>query len=109
MPIVSGEKLNPIPKMNVIAERELFLVETGGQRKPVVVKLCQPYWIEEGVEAACPVFIEGMLSGSSEIYGMDLFNAVECAIRFVNSYLRGNSEGTLCWASGEPYVDEEDV
>lgn len=95
--------------MNVIAERSLLLVESGtGQRRPVTVKLGQPYWVEEGAEAACPVLIEGMLSGPSDIYGMDLLDAVECAIRFINSYLKGGSEGNLCWPSGEPYESEDE-
>lgn len=94
--------------MNVIAERQLLLVAEG-QRKPVLVKLGQPYWVEEGIEAACPVFVEGMLSSSSDIHGVDFLDAIECAIRFVNSYLKDNPEGTVCWASGEPYVDENDV
>ncbi|MFC5771124.1 DUF6968 family protein [Thauera sinica] len=93
--------------MNVIAERSLVLVENGtGQRRPVTVRLGQPYWIEEGIEAACPVLIEGMLSGASDIYGMDLLDAVECAVRFVNSYLKDSSEGSLCWPSGESYESE---
>ena len=95
--------------MNAFAERSLLLVESGtGQRRPVTVRLGQPYWVEEGVEAACLVRIEGMLSGPSEIYGMDLLDAVECAIRFVNAYLKNCSEGNLCWPSGESYEGEDE-
>jgi hypothetical protein len=97
--------------MKVIAERSLLLVESGtGQRKPVSVKLGQPYWVEEGIEAACPVFIEGMLSAPSDIHGMDLLDAVECALRFINSYLKDSPEGSICWPSGDPYPgDDENV
>lgn len=56
------------------------------------------------------MFIEGMLSGPSDIHGMDLLNAIECALRFINSYLKGSSEGSICWPSGEPYsADDEDA
>ena len=99
--------MSATPQMKVMAERSLLLVESAtGQRKTVTAKLGQPYWVEEGVEAACPVFIEGMLSGPSDIHGMDLLDAVECALGFINSYLKDSPEGTLCWPTGEPYADD---
>jgi hypothetical protein len=74
----------------------------------VTVKLGEPYWVEEGIAAACPVFIEGMLSAPSDIHGMDLLHAVECALRFINSYLKYNPEGSIYWPSCEPYPGDDE-
>lgn len=101
--------MSAVPQVNVIAERELLLIDDKGQRKRVSVKLGKPYWVDEGIEAVCPVFIEGMLGSPSDISGMDLFDAVECAINFVNSYLKNNPAGSLSWPSGEPYEGEDDA
>ena len=76
-----GEKLNSTNEFVLLAERSLFLVEKEtDQRKPITVRLGQPYWTEHGIEAACPVLVEGMLVGRSDIRGADLLDAVELAI-----------------------------
>lgn len=92
-------------KSDFLTIRKLLFVDSEtGETKSVTVKLGQPYWTEEGVEAACPVLIEGMLSRQSDIYGIDFLNAIELAIQFINTYLACHA-GQLRWSSGEVYED----
>jgi hypothetical protein len=92
---------------DVIAERTLLLVNSAdGVRQEITVQIGRPYWVEAGIEAACPVAILGLLDRRDDIRGVDLLNAIESALKFVHKYLSGREpELRVCWADGENYFD----
>lgn len=94
-------------KFEEIAQRKLLLKKiSSNTQEEIVVKLGKPYWVDEGIEAACPVVIENFLNEQKIIVGVDFINAIESALKFVDSYLSGReSEYIICWLDGEPYFD----
>jgi hypothetical protein len=94
-------------EFDLVAERTLILVEAAsGARREIKIQIGKPYWTEAGVEAACPVAILGLLERRDDIRGVDLVNAIESALKFVQQYLSGREPDVqVCWADGEPYFD----
>lgn len=63
-----------------------------------------PRWTKKGVEAACPVAIEGWLGQVQDICGIDPMSAMEMALYFANSLFKQLSPSkTLTWPNGDPY------
>jgi hypothetical protein len=93
------------PNFEKIAERELLLGDNEtDQQVPIVVKLGKPYWIEPGIEAACPIAIDGLLERRKDIRGIDLIQALELALKFAASFLANPPQGkTILWPSGEVF------
>jgi hypothetical protein len=90
-----------------IAERKLWLAdETNGGHADLRVEIGRPQWTEVNVEASCEVFIHGLMNSALNIYGSDLFNALECALGFVNSELKNITfPKKVLWPGGESYFD----
>lgn len=89
--------------MNVIAVRDLVLLDKDGRHK-LSVEIGSPFWTEENIEAACSVFIRGLMAGPLLIYGSDLLGALECALGFMDAELRNLSdEKKVTWPGGEAY------
>lgn len=90
-----------------IVERQLKLAdEVTGAQTELSVEVGRPLWTEEHIEAVCPVFIRGWMNAPMDIYGSDLLNALECALRFVNSELSNiSSPKRVLWPNGESYFD----
>jgi hypothetical protein len=89
----------------VIAERRLILSDINKNiREEVRICIGTPYWIEEGIEAACPVAVYGLIGRARDIVGIDPLNALELASSFVNSLLENLPPGKeLYWMDGEQY------
>ena len=97
---------------DMIAERKLWLADLkAGTHKDIRIEIGRPRWTEPEVEAACSVFVEGLMSQPIDIFGADFINVLECALRFVDSEVKNVAEGQqVQWPGGEPYDDEaEDV
>ena len=89
----------------VVVERRLTLRDAN-QKGSKEIRICigKPYWTEEGIEAACPVAVHGLVGRAKDIAGIDPLNALELAIAFVNSLLEKLPSGKdLYWTNGEPY------
>lgn len=86
-------------------ERKLVLHDRATDRKgEIQLSVGRPYWTEPGVEAACPVAINGYFGRLADIRGIDPMSAVALAIRFLETMLEGLPETqTVYWPSGEPY------
>jgi len=74
-----------------IAERTIILQsKTSDARRKVVVQLGKPYWVSEGIEAACSVVVLGddrWPSRNIMIRGDDLLQCLELSIKFIHSIL----------------------
>ncbi|HUW29652.1 MAG TPA: hypothetical protein VMV97_13685 [Sulfuriferula sp.] len=90
-----------------IVERKLSLADAAtGVQTELRIEIGRPRWTEINVEAACPVFIYGLMDTTLTIYGSDLLSALECALGFVNSELSNlPSTKKILWPDGEPYFD----
>ena len=90
-----------------IVERRLTLVdEATGVQTALHIQIGRPQWTEVDVEARCPVLILGLMDAALDIYGSDLLNALECALRFVNTELSNvSSPSKVLWPDGEAYFD----
>lgn len=88
-----------------VGERVLMLCDNAtGQRRPITIQIGRPYWVKSNIEAACPAAIEGLLERRSDIRGVDTFQALSEAIRFINNYLSESPKGyTVCWPDGSDY------
>ena len=90
-----------------IVDRQLKLAdEATGVHTELSIEVGRPSWTEVDIEAVCPVFIRGWMNAPMDIYGSDLLNALECALRFVNSELSNiSSPKKVLWPNGESYFD----
>jgi hypothetical protein len=88
-----------------IVERTLVVHDhETGQKGEIRLAIGQPYWIEPGFEAACPVAIHGYFGRLADIRGIDPMSALTLAIKFLESLLKGLPETrTVHWPSGEAY------
>lgn len=95
------------PAFEVIAQRDLILCDKQmGQDRPITIRIGRPYWTEPGIEAACPVAIDGLLERRQDIRGGDGLSALQNAIAFVESFLSKLPEAEkICWPSGESYFE----
>lgn len=90
-----------------IVERVLIVndAKTGMQRE-IHIQIGRPYWTEIEIEAACPVAIKGHFGRLADIRGIDPLNALELAINFVDSLLKGLPETQkIFWPNGESYFN----
>lgn len=89
----------------ILAERALLLRDKStGLTEVIRITLGTPFWIEEGIAAACPVSIIGLVGRVSDIEGIDFINAIQLSISFVDDLLaRLPSDKEVLWPDGEPY------
>lgn len=90
-----------------LVERRLWLADrAAGSQSEICIEIGRPRWTEPEVEAACPVFIRGLMIAPLDVYGSDLLNALECGLGFVNSELRNlPANQQVEWPGGESYFD----
>lgn len=95
---------------DTIAERKLWLADlAAGTHTDIRVEIGRPRWTEPEIEAACTVFVEGLMSQPVDIFGADFLNALECALRFVDSEVKNVAANQqVQWPGGEPYGDDEE-
>ena len=101
-----AQKIND--EFPVLLERRLSM-KTHGDASPqeVVIQIGHPYWVEQDVEAACPVAIRGLLGRLADVHGIDQLDAVRLAINLVDSTLRKRASDTeFFWPDGEGYFDD---
>ena len=89
----------------VLAIRELLLHhEATGKTEKIKVTLGKPYWVEEGVSAACPLVIDGLAGRMPDIVGVDFMQALQLALSLIESILQSvQGEKSVKWPDGEPY------
>jgi hypothetical protein len=94
----------------VLAFRELLLHNTTTDlNEKIKVTLGQPYWIEEGISAACPLVIDGLIGRLPDIVGIDFMQALQLALSMSENILNSvNGEKSVLWLDGEPYSDNID-
>lgn len=90
-----------------VAQRVLILHDrAAGKSGEIRIAIGQPYWIEQHVEAACPVAIDGCFGRLADIRGIDPISALSLALKFIDELLKGLPETqTLSWPDGEPYFE----
>jgi hypothetical protein len=95
-------------KFEIIAERVLILsdIETH-QQKEIKIQIGRPYWTDPGLEAACPVAVEGLIERRNDIRSIDPLHALELAISFAKSFTSNIPKTQrLSWPSGEEYTED---
>ncbi|HEV2176559.1 MAG TPA: hypothetical protein VGW33_05065 [Terriglobia bacterium] len=70
----------------VIAERKLTVVTESGVRQDIVVRLGKPKASAKSADFSCQVQVEGPGGKrNSRIFGLDAFQALELALRYISS------------------------
>jgi hypothetical protein len=81
-----------------VATRSLIAIDRTGAEKEITVAVGMPY---QGDDAswACPVALQGLYPRLSDIAGVDGWQALQLAIRLVETLLRGyvDDGGRLLW------------
>lgn len=95
----------------VLVQRELILKNQETRSKDKLkVLIGVPRWTSKGKEAACPVAIEGLVGRVADIRGVDPMQAIQLALAFTNSLIKGlPPTKKVTWSNGEPYDPEESV
>lgn len=70
----------------VIAETNVVMTGPDENAKTVHIRIGRPYAIS-AEEAACPVSMDGFLGDLADIRGLDTFQALVLAVRFVKRLL----------------------
>lgn len=91
--------------LDIVAERSLIARPyAGGADLPVRITVSRPRWTQEGIEAACFAQVEGAPVPAGDIFGIDLINALENALRFTTRAVEClRDEYALFWPDGEPF------
>lgn len=89
----------------ILAERSLLLRNKAtNTTEELRIVLGMPYWVQEGVSAACPVSIVGLIGRVNDIEGIDFMNAIELSLSFIDRLLSNPpSEKEVLWPDGESY------
>lgn len=89
----------------LIVERVLILIKVGsGAKEEIKIRIGRPYWVEENIEAVCPISFDGLHPTREHIHGIDPLNALELAIRFSHRFLSNRSPNEkFFWTDGEEY------
>lgn len=88
-----------------LIERRLVLKD-GDTKSTINIKIVigTPRWVKKGMEAACPVAVEGWLGRVEDMRGIDPMNALEMALFFVNSLPKKlPAAKRIAWPNGDPY------
>jgi len=91
--------------MKVIAERHLHArLRATGTEVAIRAVVGTPYWVEDGLEAACPVALEGLQGRLADIKGIDPIDALRNAIGIIDKLLIGALEYyDVYWSDGEAF------
>ncbi len=94
----------PDDRFPVLLERRLILKRPQDDGEAdLVIEVGHPYWIEPGIEAACPVAVRGLVGRVNDIRGVDLMGAVHEALRLVETLLKDRKDIQLLWPDGEEF------
>ncbi len=87
------------------AERTLIArSKDNATEKTITMKIGVPYWFEQGVEARCPVEIDGPNGQAMDIRGIDPIDALRNTLTLIEKLLDGAQvDNDLFWPDGEPY------
>lgn len=91
-----------------IAERALILVDpASGTRRPLTIRIGAPERIQDSEAFGCAVQLDGLIGSVGPIQGVDAFQALEEACRFVQTYLSMRRDiDDLQWPTGDRYFDD---
>ena len=91
----------------VLAVRELSLHNhLTGKIEKIKITLGKPYWVEDGISAACPLAIDGLTGRMPDIVGIDFMQALQLALSLAENILQSvKGEKSVRWPDGEPYSD----
>jgi hypothetical protein len=90
-----------MPQM--IASRRLILREVDQADIPVLIEIEAPQQTVHG-DFGCLVNISGIADTPANVRGVDSFQAVELAFRYVAITLNGEGKNkSLCWPNGDTY------
>lgn len=92
----------------VVAERKLLLLDTtSATRSELLIEIHRPRWTEGESQAVCSVSVRGLTRAPVDIFGVDLINAIECAMSFTESLLRNLPKNQIVtWSNGDCYFDQ---
>jgi len=91
----------------ILAVRDLLLHnQATGKSEKIEITLGKPYWVEDGISAACPLVIDGLVGRVPDIVGIDFMQALQLALSLVENILQSvQDEKSVHWPDGEPYSD----
>jgi hypothetical protein len=94
-----------VTQQELVAERSLVARPCGGgDDLPFRIAIYRPRWTQEGVEAACFAEVQGLPFPAGDIFGIDLIDALENALRFTNRVVEGlRDRYVVYWPDGEPF------
>jgi hypothetical protein len=88
-----------------IAERMLYLKNTDGEVKEVILRIGQPYQKEDG-SWACPIQLKGLFEDLSDVNGEDSFQALMLAQNLARTLLNALAEkGWNVYSNADREVD----
>jgi len=89
----------------VFLERHLKLQSAPDEpMTDVIIQVGYPVWVQQGLEASCPVAIRGVAGRTPHIRGVDQMDAMKNALIFIETYLTDRQgKPTFFWPNGEKY------
>lgn len=84
---------------NIVASRKLKAVDSAGKTFDLTIVIGLPFEVGQD-EWACPVSLEGLYKQRGPIFGVDSFQALMLAIKFVKDLLEDFYEkgGKIYWS-----------
>ena len=103
--LMSASHLDTDDQFPVLLERRLSMRKRGSvAMQDILIQIGHPYWVEQDIEAACPVAIRGFLGRLVDVRGVDQLDAMRLAINLVDSTLNKKATDTeFFWSDGEDY------
>jgi hypothetical protein len=93
-----------MPDWPVLAERKLLVEEDGGEgRREIALQIGHPYWVKDGIEAACPVALHGFSENMQAMRGIDFVQALQLALGFLDMITKSGGGIRFFWPDGETY------
>ena len=96
-------------EMQAIAERVLNArSRASGVEVEFKAVIGAPYWVDKGIEAVCPLALEGLQGRLADIRGIDPIDALHNAINVLDQLLAGALDNyELHWPDGEPFEPKQ--
>ena len=71
----------------IIAQREFIAVDSNDRKFSIVIKIGKPYLYGDNQGWACPVALEGLHKKLGDIRGVDSYQSLALAVKFVKMLL----------------------
>jgi len=103
--MTSGGPMASPSEIQAIAERVLNArSKASGAEVEIKAVIGTPYWVDKGIEAACPLALNGLQGRLTDVRGIDPIDALHNAIGVLDQLLAGALDNyELYWPDGEVF------